>query len=105
MEQSKQSVDGYLVDLDETERRYGYKENLKMTKKQVEEILIAMLRYQQTLEGYGLEEALKEAGDEALYFHDIEDIKPFENYLCTSDNGVVVDLKDGTQICLTIQIR
>lgn len=36
---------------------------------------------------------------------EIEDVKRFRGYLCTIDNGIVIDCTDGTQICLTIQIR
>ena len=36
---------------------------------------------------------------------EIEDVKRFSGYLCTLDNGIVIDCIDGTQICLTIQIR
>ena len=36
---------------------------------------------------------------------DIEDIRRFKGYLCTMDNGIVIDCADGTQICLTIQTR
>ena len=36
---------------------------------------------------------------------EIEDVKRFKDYLATYDNGIVIDCADGTQICLTIQIR
>lgn len=36
---------------------------------------------------------------------EIEDVKRFGGYLCTIDNGIVIDCTDGTQICLTIQTR
>ena len=36
---------------------------------------------------------------------EIEDVKRFNGYLCTMDNGIVIDCADGTQICLTIQTR
>ena len=36
---------------------------------------------------------------------EIEDVKRFKGYLCTMNNGIVVDCTDGTQICLTIQTR
>lgn len=36
---------------------------------------------------------------------EIEDVKRFKGYLCTRDNGIVIDCADGTQICLTIQTR
>ena len=36
---------------------------------------------------------------------EIEDVKRFQGYLCTMDNGIVIDCTDGTQICLTIQTR
>lgn len=36
---------------------------------------------------------------------EIEDVKRFKDYLCTMDNGIVIDCTDGTQICLTIQLR
>lgn len=38
------------------------------------------------------------------YAPEIEDVKRFGGYLCTMDNGIVIDCKDGTQIRLTIQI-
>lgn len=34
----------------------------------------------------------------------IEDVKPFAGYLCTNDNGVVIDCADGSQIRLIIQV-
>lgn len=36
---------------------------------------------------------------------EIEDVKRFKGYLCTMNNGIVIDCTDGTQICLTIQTR
>ena len=36
---------------------------------------------------------------------EIEDVKRFKGYLCTMDNGIVIDCTDGTQVCLTIQTR
>ena len=36
---------------------------------------------------------------------EIEYVQRFREYLCTMDNGIVIDCKDGTQICLTIQTR
>ena len=36
---------------------------------------------------------------------EIEDVQRFKEYLCTMDNGIVIDCTDGTQICLTIQTR
>ena len=36
---------------------------------------------------------------------EIEDVKRFKGYLCTMDNGIVIDCADGTQIVLTIQTR
>lgn len=36
---------------------------------------------------------------------EIEDVRRFSGYLCTMDNGIVIDCTDGTQICLTIQLR
>lgn len=36
---------------------------------------------------------------------EIEDVKRFKGYLCTRDNGIVIDCTDGTQIVLTIQTR
>lgn len=36
---------------------------------------------------------------------EIEDVKRYKGYLCTMDNGIVIDCTDGTQICLTIQTR
>ena len=35
---------------------------------------------------------------------DVEDVQTFEEAsLCTTDNGIIVDLKDGVRIYLTIQ--
>jgi len=34
---------------------------------------------------------------------EIEDVKRFKGYLCTMDNGIVIDCTDGTQIRLIIQ--
>lgn len=73
-----------------------------MTKKQIEERLIAMFWNQQTLETL-VEEG--EADESEVFFEGVREVMPFSEYLCTMDNGVVVDLADGTQICLTIQIR
>ncbi len=68
-----------------------------MNKTQIEQRLIDMFYHQQTLE---------ENGEiEEVYFNGVENVRPFSEYLCTMDNGVVVDLADGTQICLTIQTR
>lgn len=36
---------------------------------------------------------------------EIEYVQRFKGYLCTMDNGIVIDCTDGTQICLTIQLR
>ena len=36
---------------------------------------------------------------------EIEDVKRFEEYLATYDNGIVIDTADGTQIVLTIQTQ
>ena len=38
-------------------------------------------------------------------FPEVDYVKPFKDYLCTNNNGVVIDLKDGIQVCLTIQLR
>ena len=35
---------------------------------------------------------------------DITNIRRFKDYLCTSDNGIVIDCADGTQVRLTIQV-
>lgn len=43
-------------------------------------------------------------GDEHLVFPGIEDVRPFKGYLITHDNGVVIDLENGIQIRLTIQL-
>ena len=68
-----------------------------MNKTQIEQRLIDMFYHQQTLE---------ENGEiEEVYFRGVENVRPFSEYLCTMDNGVVIDLADGTQICLTIQTR
>ena len=45
---------------------------------------------------------------EKMYTEDapeIEQVRRFEGYLCTRDNGIVIDCTDGTQICLIIQTR
>lgn len=70
-----------------------------MTKKQIEERLIAMFWNQQTLETL-VEEG--EADESEVFFDGVENVRPFDGYLATMDNGVIVDLADGTQICLTI---
>lgn len=37
-------------------------------------------------------------------FPDVEDVRTFkEASLCTTDKGIIVDLKDGVRIYLTIQ--
>jgi len=42
--------------------------------------------------------------DEDVLFPEVEDVQTFEEAdLLTMDNGVVVDLKDGTRVYLTIQ--
>ena len=67
-----------------------------MNKTQIEQRLIDMFYHQQTLE---------ENGEiEVVYFRGVENVRPFEGNLCTMDNGVIVDLADGTQIRLIIQL-
>ena len=34
----------------------------------------------------------------------IESVERFNGYLCTNDNGLVIDCADGTQIRLIIQV-
>lgn len=34
---------------------------------------------------------------------EIEDVRRFKGYLCTTDKGIIIDCTDGTQIYLTIQ--
>ena len=68
-----------------------------MTKNQIEKKLIEMFLHQQSLEETGR--------NEEVYFNGVKDVWSFDGYLVTMDKGVVVDLADGTQICLTIQIR
>ena len=36
---------------------------------------------------------------------EIEQVQRYKGYLATMDNGIVIDCTDGTQICLTIQVR
>ena len=74
-----------------------------MTKKQIEENLIGLFLSQQMLDGFVPDDVSAE--ESGLYFRGVEEVRPFQGYLCTIDNGVVVDLSDGTQICLTIQVR
>lgn len=74
-----------------------------MDKKQIEEKLIEMFWYQQGLDSFVSDDM--EAEESGLYFRGVENVRSFDGYLCTTDNGVVVDLADGTQICLTIQTR
>ena len=74
-----------------------------MTKKQIEEKLIEMFWNQQSLDSFVPEDM--EAEESGLYFRSVKNVRPFKDYLCTMDNGVVIDLSDGTQICLTIQTR
>ena len=41
--------------------------------------------------------------DDEVMFPDVEDVQTFEEAsLCTTDNGIIVDLKDGVRIYLTI---
>ena len=74
-----------------------------LDKKQIEEKLISMFWNQQSLDSFVPEDM--EAEENGLYFRGVKNVRPFSEYLCTMDNGVVVDLADGSQICLTIQIR
>lgn len=68
-----------------------------MNKTQIEQRLIDMFYHQQTLE---------ENGEiEEVYFNGVENVRPFDGNLCTMDNGILIDLSDGTQIALTIQTR
>lgn len=42
--------------------------------------------------------------DDEVMFPDVEDVQTFEEAsLCTTDKGIIVDLKDGARIYLTIQ--
>ena len=74
-----------------------------MTKKQIEENLIGLFLSQQTLDGFVSDDISPE--ESGLYFRGVEEVRSFQGYLCTIDNGVVIDLADGTQICLIIQVR
>ena len=74
-----------------------------LDKKQIEEKLISMFWNQQSLDSFVPDDM--EAEESGLYFRGVENVRAFSEYLCTMDNGVVGDLADGTQICLTIQTR
>ena len=74
-----------------------------MTKRQIEEKLIEMFFNQQQMESFVDDDMGSE--ESGLYFRGVKNVRPFSEYICTMDNGVVVDLADGTQICLTIQAR
>ena len=74
-----------------------------MDKKQIEEKLISIFWNQQSLDSFVPDDM--EAEESGLYFRGVENVRPFKDYLCTMDNGAVVDLADGTQIVLTIQTR
>lgn len=74
-----------------------------LDKKQIEEKLISMFWYQHLIDRLIKDD--EEAEEKGMYFRGVENVRPFSEYLCTMDNGVVVDLADGTQICLTIQTR
>ena len=74
-----------------------------MDKKQIEEKLIAMFWNQQSLDSFVPDDM--EAEESGLYFRGVENVRSFDGSLCTMDNGIIVDLADGTQICLTIQTR
>lgn len=73
-----------------------------MDKKQIEEKLINMFWYQHLIDRLIKED--EEAEEKGMYFRGVEDARPFDGNLVTMDNGVIVDLADGTQIRLTIQI-
>ena len=72
-----------------------------LDKKQIEEKLISMFWNQQSLDNFVPDDM--EAEESGLYFRSVENVRPFEGNLCTMDNGVIVDLSDGTQIRLIIQ--
>ena len=74
-----------------------------LDKKQIEEKLINMFWYQHLIDRLIKDD--EEAEEKGMYFRGVENVRPFSEYLCTMDNGVVIDLADGTQICLTIQTR
>lgn len=61
-----------------------------MTKKQIEDKLIELFEREQ---------------NEGGIFEDVEWVRRFDGVLATNDNGVVIDLADGTQFSLTIQTR
>lgn len=75
-----------------------------MDKKQIEGKLINMFWYQNLIDKF-IPNDDEEAEEKGVYFRGVENVRPFSGYLCTMDNGVVVDLADGTQIVLTIQTR
>lgn len=72
-----------------------------LDKKQIEEKLISMFWNQQILDSFVPDDM--EAEESGLYFRGVENVRAFEGNLCTMDNGVIVDLSDGTQIRLIIQ--
>lgn len=63
--------------------------------KEIEEAIVEAIKNNSYIEaGY----------DEDVLFPEVEDVQTFEEAdLLTMDNGVVVDLKDGTRVYLTIQ--
>lgn len=73
-----------------------------LDKKQIEEKLISMFWNQQSLDSFEPDDM--EAEESGLYFRGVENVRAFDGNLCTMDNGVIVDLADGTQIRLIIQL-
>ena len=74
-----------------------------MDKKQIEEKLMNMFWHQHLIDRLVPNDA-GEAEEKGMYFRGVENVRPFEGNLCTTDNGVIVDLSDGTQIRLIIQL-
>lgn len=73
-----------------------------LDKKQIEEKLINMFWYQHLIDKF-IPNDDEEAEEKGMYFRGVENVRSFDGNLCTMDNGVIVDLADGTQIRLIIQ--
>lgn len=78
---------------EQEQRKAEQAEKMKFTAQDIETAIIEFLEDQpETVYG-------------KVPFPEVIGVIPFEGYLCTNNNGVVIELKDGTQVLLTIQIR
>lgn len=73
-----------------------------MTKKEMEKALMSMFWNQKDMEEYGDE--YRADTDELLVFKGVENVRSFDEYLASTDNGIIVDLQNGKQLRLTIQV-